>query len=150
MKIKPPVIVILLVASFIVSSCDKDDDVITTQNPEQILTSAAWRLDEIRFLQNNTAYYYKRGVTGNALSFDTESIKFNTDKTGTYTAGGVNYTMTWDFVDAAKTQIRYTINYSTPLVVNWENLVYTETSIKYTEYYTRNGSNSLGVGTRIH
>ena len=74
----------------LISSCKKDTTSTTTKTPEEILTSSAWRIDEIRFLQNNTPYYYKRGVTANILSFDTESIKFNADKTGTCIAGGNN------------------------------------------------------------
>ena len=130
----------------------KKENVTTTLSQEQILTSGIWKIDEIRFLQNNSQIlYYKRGNTsGNTANFDTESIKFNSDNTGTYIAGGITYTLTWAFVDAAKTKLAFTISYPTPLVINWENIVYTETSIQYTEYYNRTGNLSLGVGIRKH
>jgi hypothetical protein len=103
-------------------------------------------------LQSNTQFlYYKRGNTsGNTANYDTESIKFNTDKTGTYIAGGISYTLTWDFADATKNKLLFTIAYSTPLLVTWENIIYSETDLRYSEYYNRNGNLSMGVATRKH
>ncbi len=127
----------ILLLTCIVISCSKDNgNTTTTKAPEEILTESIWRLDEIRFLQNNTPYYYKRGQTGDVLGFDSESIKFNVDKTGTYKSGNT-YNLSWDFADATKTKIRYVINYPTPLTVNWENIKYSETLIEYTEYYNK-------------
>jgi hypothetical protein len=142
-------LVCILIFSFFIS-CSKDD--ITATSAEQILTSGVWKIDEIRFLQSNTQFlYYKRGNTsGNTANYDTESIKFNTDKTGTYIAGGISYTLTWDFADATKNKLLFTIAYSTPLLVTWENIIYSETDLRYSEYYNRNGNLSMGVATRKH
>ena len=140
---------ILLFVLFAFISCSKDDTT-TSLSQEQILTSGVWKIDEIRFL-SGTFFYYKRGNTsGNTANFDTESVQFNADHTGSYIAGGVTYPVTWSYADATKTKLTFTIAYSTPLVVNWENIVYTDTSIQYTEYYNRNGVLSLGVATRKH
>jgi hypothetical protein len=116
--------------------------------PEQILTTGTWIINEIRFLESNTLYYYKRGATGNTANFDTESIHFNSNKTGTYIAGGITYNVAWDFVNNDKSRIQYTVSYSPVLTVRWENISYTDSTIKYTEYYTRNGSTNMGYATR--
>lgn len=138
-----------LVIVFSLLSCSKDDTTPPTLSQEQVLISGIWKIDEIRFLQSNIFFYYKRGNTsGNTSNFDTESIKFNSDYTGTYIAGGITYAVNWSFTEATKTKITFTIAYPTPLVVNWENIIYTETSIQYTEYYNRTGNLSLGVATR--
>jgi hypothetical protein len=117
--------------------------------PEQVLTSSVWIIDEIRFLENNTLYYYKRDATsGNTANFDTETIKFNANKTGTYVAGGITYNVAWDFVNNDKSRISYTVSYSPTLTVKWENVTYTDSTIKYTEYYNRNGTYTMGYATR--
>ena len=151
MKTKLLIAITALLVTFFIASCEKNDDdsPIPEKTPEEILTSRSWRLDEIRFLQNNAPTYYKRGVTSDPYSFDTESIQFNTDQTGTYKAGGVTYSMTWEFIDQAKTKIEFIINYTTPLTVNWENIIYSDSSLKYSEYYNRTGTNTLSVATRI-
>jgi hypothetical protein len=152
MKKTFPVFLILLFS--IISSCSKDETTPTTPTTlteEQILTSGIWKVDEIRFMTSNQFLYYKRGATsGNTANFDTESIKFNADHTGTYIAGGITYTLTWAFVDAAKTKLTFTISYATPLIVNWEHIIWKETSIQYSEYYNRTGTLSFGAGIRIH
>lgn len=122
---------------------------VATATVEEILTANSWKLDEIRFLQNNSPFYYKRRVTSDPYSFNTETIKFNRDKTGIYSAGGIEYRVTWDFDNPEKTRIRYIVNYTTPLTVTWENIVLTESSLRYTEYYNRRGQHSLAVATRI-
>ena len=151
MKNKLSVAVTALLFTFLVISCKKDNDGTSqqTKTTEEILTSRSWRLDEIRFLQNNVISYYKRGVTSDPNSFNTESIKFNTDKSGTYIAGGITYAMTWDFDDTEKASIKFIISFAAPLTVTWDNLIFTESSIKYSEYYNRTGSNVLGFATRI-
>ena len=151
MKTKLLIAVSAFLITFAIASCQKNDDDTPQpeKTPEEILTSTTWRLDEIRFLQNNSPTYYKRGVTSDPYSFDTESIQFKTDLTGTYKAGGITYDMTWEFIDQAKTKIEFIIDYATPLTVNWENIIYGNSSLKYAEYYNRTGTNTLSVATRI-
>ena len=151
MKTKLLIAITAVLVTFFIASCDKNDDdsPIPEKTPEEILTSRSWRLDEIRFLQNNSLTYYKRGVTDDPYSFDTESIKFNVDRTGTYIAGGITYNLTWEFNDLEKSKIKFIINYATPLTVNWENIIYSDSSLKYSEYYNRTGTNTLSVATRI-
>jgi hypothetical protein len=156
-----PVLLIFLFQSSL-TSCTKDPDEVTdtvikhdtvficptATPPETILTSSVWIIDEIRFLESNTLYTYKRGGTGNTANFDTESIKFNANKTGTYIAGGITYSVAWDFVNNDKTKIQYTVSYSPTLTVRWENIQYSDATIKYTEYYTRNGTTTMSYATR--
>jgi hypothetical protein len=138
-----------MLAFFVFTGCKKDNDLPPVKSLEEVLTSTSWKMEEIRFLQNNTFYYYKRGATGNSLSFDSDVITFNTNKTGTYIGDGTTYPLTWDFTDAGKTKVSIIINYATPLTVTMENISYTNTSLKYTEYYNRNGTNTLASVSRI-
>jgi hypothetical protein len=128
----------------------KDDP--SRLDPEAILTKApVWKVDEIRFLQNNILYYYKRdSLEDNNSDFGTESIKFNPDKTGLYMAKNITYMINWEFMDSTKSKIRYMISMPNPLTVFWENITYTENTIHYTEYYTRQGFNSLAIATRVN
>jgi hypothetical protein len=120
-------------------------------NKDSVLTADTLKIEEIRFLQGNTQYYYKRGASsGNTANFDTEYIKFNTNNTGTYVAGGITYTLTWNWVDAAKTKIQYIVSYSPALTVIWDQLQFTNNSLAYAEYYNRTGSQSMGYAVRKH
>jgi hypothetical protein len=151
MKKTPLALAFLAFCALLITACSKDNDPDpSTKTPEEILTSSPWKVDEIRFLQNNTFYYYKRGVTGNIAGLDTESITFKADKTGTYIAGPDTYTLTWDFVDVSKTKLRYIVNYPTPVTINWENIKFSNTLLDYTEYYTRSGVNTIASARRIH
>lgn len=114
-----------------------------------ILTGKQWQINEIRFLQDDSPYYYKRGALNNNANFDNEYIKFNADFTGIYYSDGNTNSITWAFKDADKTRITYTISFGTPLVVNWENIQYNANFIKYSEYYKKNGVNSLAGVWRI-
>ena len=144
-----------ILALSILPGCVKDDDDNDTTTPppqktlEEVLISRPWRMEELRFLQNNTFYYYKRGASGNSLNFDSDVITFNANKTGTYVGGNGTFSLTWDFTDGTKTKIAFTLNYATPIVVNMENITFTETTLKYTEYYTYNGWKTLAVVSRI-
>lgn len=120
-------------------SCTKETT--TTPTPifktvEQVLTEKTWKADEIRVQQsNNTTQYYKRGVSGTL--YDTDSIKFNTNNTGTYYYAGSAYATTWNFTDAAKTKMTVVINQPpTPITIYLENIQLTETYFKYAQYYT--------------
>jgi hypothetical protein len=152
---------LLIITTLVITSCKKETikevevikEVIAPVvpiNKDSVLTTTSLKVDEMRFLQNNTVYYYKRGASGNSANFDTESIKFNSNNSGTYNAGGINYTFTWNWIDAAKTKLQYTVSYSPALTITWDQLQFTNNSVSYTESYNRNGSNSLGYGIRKH
>jgi len=151
MKLRFPftLLTICLALSFI--SCEKVEVKPVEKSPLEILTSHIWQIDEIRYLQHNKPYYYKRGASsGNTSNFDIEYIKFNTDKTGERSDNNVVYPLTWDFIDAEKTKIKIIIQEDKILNVTWENITYKENSLKYTEYYNRYGTtHSLAVATRV-
>ncbi|WP_157815970.1 hypothetical protein [Spirosoma pollinicola] len=133
----------MIFSSFL--SCTKD---VAPQTPEQLLTAHAWKIDEIRYLQNNTPHYYKRGGTQNTESFSDEYIEFFSDKTGKYYAQDQSSaSLTWGFANAEKTILQYTLQSSLP--ITWENLILTKGSIRYTEYYDRYGTKSLAEAIRI-
>lgn len=118
--------------------------------PSDVLTGKKWQPAELRALETNTTYYYKRGTAGK-WNLDDEYVLFNKDMTGTYgDASGITYPLTWSFRNSKKTALRFIIQYSIPLTVNWEGMIYSSTKIVYTQYLTRsNGTNSLASGYRI-
>ena len=119
-----------------VISCTKEKNIVITKTTEEILTGKTWKADEIRVQQsNNTTQYYKRGVSGTI--YDSDSIKFSTNNTGTYYFSGSSYPTTWNFTDAAKTKMTVVINQPpTPITVYLENIQLTESYFKYAQYYT--------------
>jgi hypothetical protein len=148
------VLATLAVLTFQISGCKKDcpKDDIPTKTPEEILTGQMWKIDEIRSLQNNTPTYYKRGGTSNTINYDAEVIQFKTDFTGITTTSTGSFPFTWSFVNAEKTKLKFTIQYSASfsLLVNWENIIYASNSLRYTEYYTHPSlGNTLSEGYRI-
>ena len=157
---KNKISVILICLGFILTtSCSKDEDPTPpAETAEQLLTKSAWKIDELRWNQVNTsgggsAYYYKRGTTGNISNLDNESVLFTTSGTGTYTLGNVSSPLAWQFNNSEKTKITFIITYAvgSPLTVYWENMVLSSTTLRYSEYFTTSaGINSLASGTRTH
>ncbi|MBO0932740.1 hypothetical protein [Fibrella aquatilis] len=126
-------------------SCKKADP---DPDPLQLLTGKVWQMNEIRYLQNNTSYYYKRGGNGNNVNFDDAIIKFNLDGTGTTNWQGNSVSFTWTFVNNDKTKIAYTLSSGDIRLINWDNVTYSESMLTYTESYLRNGTNSLAQASR--
>jgi hypothetical protein len=149
---KKAIYILLVVVPFFSLGWYKGNDSINASplTPEEALTANPWRMKEIRFLQNNVSYFYKRGATrGNNMNFDKDVVTFKADHTGTYASDNSTYSFIWNFTDAGKTKITMVIAYPDPLTVHWENITYTGRSLNYTEYYKRDKTNSLGVGCRI-
>jgi len=119
----------------------------------QLLTAHSWRMQEIRGVSNNVAFYYLRGGSSNTQSFDNDVITFRSDKTGTYTDNsGNSFSLTWDFTNSSNTRIVYTMpnsNLAPNLVVIWENLRYKNASLLYDEYYTAGTKTAHSHGVRI-
>ncbi|MBC7849556.1 MAG: hypothetical protein H7Y31_07465 [Chitinophagaceae bacterium] len=156
-------LVLSLISVFLLSACSKDDDTppVPVETPEQLLVKAAWKVEEIRYMQTNSNgggadYYYKRGVTGNVSNLDNESVRFDANGVGSYTVGATTSPIVWQFSNADKTRLTWTINYSgqPAMTVNWENIVISATSLRYAEYFTTVVGGvtvkSLGSVTRIH
>jgi hypothetical protein len=141
-------VLLLCSLQFGFSSCKKETP-IPVMDTVLVLTSKEWKIDEIRFLQNDVPYFYKRGAAGNSANFDNEYIKFNSDFTGTYSADGLSYNITWSFKNGDKTKIEYTVLFSTPMLVNMENIIYNESYFKYSEYYQKNNIYSLATVSRV-
>jgi hypothetical protein len=158
MKIKASPI-ILVVTVFLFNSCKKNDDSTTPPpTPEELLTKSSWNVNEERWSQVSTAgggatYYYKRGTTGNIGELDNGSLVFATNNTGTFTLGSTVAPITWQFTDAGKTKIQWTITYSpgNTQTVNWENVTITTTELHLGEYFTTSGGlTSLAIATYTH
>ena len=145
----------LVIFSFLIllmAACSKEstDPTPTTATIEQLLTAKTWKADEIRSqLSNNTTQYYKRGGPSNTVNYDSDSLKFNTNNTGTYYFNGIATSTTWNFINAEKSTMTIITNYTpTPLTINWEYVNVAESNLTYTQYVT--GSVSyLASGTRV-
>ncbi|MBK7560879.1 MAG: hypothetical protein IPI68_05020 [Chitinophagaceae bacterium] len=137
----------LTLLSFI--SCNKEDTITPTKTLEQLLTGKTWKADEIRAqLSNNTASYYKRGTVG--TTYDSDSLKFAVNNTGTYYFSGSAYSITWNFSDAGKTKMTLVINQPpTPITIYIENMTISETFLKYAQYFTGPGVTYLASCTRV-
>jgi hypothetical protein len=138
----------LFFISYLSFACKKDSNpTVATKSAEELLTAHTWKIDELRYVYRGVLEHYVRGVHGNVDYFANEYLKFNPDHTG----NNDNLTsLTWQFIDAAKTKLTFTINFTTeaPLVVNWEHVVLTENSITFSEYWTRADGPSCAFGTR--
>jgi hypothetical protein len=119
------------------------------------LTERKWEMQEIRFLYNNTEYYYsKTNHSATNINFDHDHIVFNCDGSGTYQqADNTNYALQWHYKTNKENAIEFTISKfrnNSDLLVNWEDMEFSLNTIKYTEYYThQNGLPTLGRGIRI-
>lgn len=145
----------VIVACFITISCSKDDDnepaTTPTKTPEQLLTANAWKPNELRAIQDGTAYYYKRGTTVSPnYNLDNESILFRADKTGSYTGTeGNTYPFTWEFTNAEKTKLTWVLQVSpNPITIYWEINILKEGYLRYDEHYTRGTWNTITFGDR--
>ncbi len=135
-----------------VTKIEKDTLVIKdTLITSAILTANSWRILEAKALVGSNYLDYVRGGSGNTLAVDNEYITFNSNGSGTYVDNsGASSTFTWNFTDATNSTIIWNLNNAVPATkVTWENLVYKNASISYTEFYTYAGSNELAYVTRI-
>jgi hypothetical protein len=141
-------ILLLLSGSLFITS--KTDIKKTPSETDLLFVNKNWQLDEIRFLQDNVPYYYKRGDNTNSnMNFDNDFITFFDSGKGVYHQGdGEEYSLEW--IQNEKTDLIYTIKkfrFNKDLVVTWEHFKYEGDTISYTEFYThRNGIHSLGYG----
>ena len=119
-----------------------------TKANENLLTAAAWKVEESRVIESNSMLYYKRGAAGNTINFDNDFYKFNTDKTGVYAYNGQDYKFNWKYLDAEKAKIEMTILYPTALIVTLENVTVTASSFKYTRLQKVNGLNFVAIESR--
>ena len=115
---------------------------------ENLLTAAAWKVEESRVIDGNNMQYYKRGAQENTINFDNDFYKFNTDNTGIYSFNGQDYKFNWKYLDAEKTKIEMTILYPAALIVTLENVTVTASSFKYTRLQKVNGLNFVAVESR--
>ncbi|RYF77788.1 MAG: hypothetical protein EOO39_03085 [Cytophagaceae bacterium] len=113
-----------------------------------ILTGKVWEMNEIRYLQNNTNAYYKRGGSTNTVNFDDAIIKFNRDGTGTTNWQGNSISFVWNFASNDRTKVALTLSTGSIRLINWDNMIYSESAITYTETYNNSGTNSLAQAKR--
>lgn len=141
------ILFIVLLSFGTVISCKKD---VQPETPEELLTKTEWQVDELRYLKNNVLNYYKRGQEGNTVNYDNEYIKFDQNKKGMLYGTLSPTPITWAFANSDKTKIQFTVSFQgyTPFLVTWDNIILSENSIRYTEYYTQDGIKVLAEGTR--
>ena len=143
---------LLCLSALFFFSCTKDDTPTPPEKSvEQLLTAKTWKMDELRLSTGNdaTQYYYKRGGSSNTINHDSDSIKFNSDKTGLYYYLGSQYSTEWEFTSSDKSKISLIINYDTPETVYWENINVSEDYLKYSQYSLPTSQNYVAIVTRI-
>jgi hypothetical protein len=119
----------------------------TTKTTTELLTSQTWKIQELRWLDQGVMYYYLRGTPGNGGIVAPETLTFYVNGTG---KTHDNTSLTWQFLDGAKTKLQFIVNFASgPVTVNWEHVVIKENSITYSEFWTRPTGPSVGFGTRI-
>jgi len=137
---------------FLAVGCQKEEDKPPTPSKEDLLVDKNWYASDITFVSGDFLRYYKRGGSGNTWDFTNDYISFKRDGTGTYqNLPGSTFNISWQFIDAAKTRIRFTIfDYDkgvrkpgTNLVVNWQNVLISANAIEYSEIYTNSDSKSI-------
>ena len=117
-------------------------------------TGRKWMMEEIRFLQDNEPFYYKRGNAGESnMNFDRDWIIFNCEGTGIYhQADGKEFTLEWKVDENKSATVVYAISnfrFNGDLTVTLENIEQSGDQVRYTEYYTHlNKVHSLGVVKR--
>lgn len=114
----------------------------------RLLTGVTWKMEESRVIDGNNMFYYKRDAKENTINFDNDLYKFNADNTGIYFYNGQEYKFTWKYLDTEKTKMEMIILYPTPLIVNFENMMLTPSSFKYTRMQKVNGQNFVAIETR--
>lgn len=119
------------------------------------LVNRNWMMQEIRFIQDNLDYQYRRGDDSfSNMNFDNDYIRFNPDGSGLYhQTDNKVYRLTWNYTDDAHSNILFTIDnfrYNSPLTVHWEHIKLEGNKIEYSEFYThKTGIHSLGYGIRV-
>lgn len=113
-----------------INSCSKQ-----TASTEQLLTGHTWKAEEIRVQQSDDkTQYYLRGGKHNTIDYDSDSLKFNSDYTGTYYYDGALYSTQWHFTNKEKTKMAIEIHYHLSIIVYLENIHITSSSFKYSQY----------------
>jgi|GEM_PF-64647 len=113
-----------------------------------VLTTVTWKTEESRVIDGNNNFYYKRGAQDNTINFDNDLYKFDADNTGTYFYNGQQYKFNWKYLDTEKTKMEMVIQYPSPLIVNFENILVTPTSFRYTRMQKVNGLTLVAIESR--
>jgi hypothetical protein len=149
MKANNQVIIALFTLSAVFGNlaCSKSN----SKTPEQLLTSSPWRISMDRGVIGNNIVFYQRGGSQNTENLDNESISFASGGTGVYTDnGGTQYDFTWSFTNADKTTLVWNVTFGTPVIITWDILTLTSSTLEYDEYYTEGTNNETAFLTRIH
>jgi len=143
----------ILILVLIFTGCSKESTtttpVPTPKTTEELLTEKAWKANEIRVQQaNGIMQYYIRGGSSNTVNYDSDSLRFNLNNTGTYYYSGSSYSTTWSFINAEKSKMTLVINYAVPLTLNLENIAISQTYFRYSQYLNAGINSYLASCTR--
>ena len=90
----------------------------------QMLTQKQWIISEVYDHSSCSIKHYQLNGSGNTgANYGIMRFKFNADGTGTHTdAIGGSYTISWQFTSADERNLRITVNGSTPVIYNWNQV----------------------------
>jgi hypothetical protein len=129
---------------FIVS-CKKDNSTPLNQTTPQktkteILIAKTWIVKEAYDMQGNTLNKFTRGGNNNTHNLDNDELTFKGNHTGNYKdASGQTYNLTWNLINSDSSKMTVTIQYPTPIVLNYDMVNLFENSFTATHNYV-NGS----------
>jgi hypothetical protein len=118
----------------------------STLTRTQMLTAKTWKVDEVYSNASCTNTHYLTGATGNSglPNYSLLRFTFNSNGTGTHTdTQGNNYTTTWHFTSPDERNLQITINSTTPVTYNWNQVEITPGVMYQTTAIGTSSSNSL-------
>jgi hypothetical protein len=112
----------------------------------QMLTAKTWKVEEVYSNVSCTNTHYLSGGAGNPSSpnYGLLRFTFNSNGTGSTTdTQGNNFTTTWAFTSSDERNLQITVNGSTPVVYNWNQVEITPGVMYQTTAMGTTSSNSL-------
>jgi len=95
---------------------------------------------------NSQGRYVKGGINTTGADYSKVKLKFNPDGTGSFTDPLAHtYTLTWAFAAGDEARMTVTVNYPTPVLLNYTFVSIDENNFIYTTYFTDSGQNAMST-----
>lgn len=127
---------------------------ITTTPPTltrtQLLTQKQWKVHEVYNNSSCINSHYLLNASGNSgVNYGALRFKFNTDGTGTHIdTEGLNFNISWQFTSSDERNLKITVNASTPVIYNWNQVEILQDVMYQTSSIGSGGNNNVLVSAR--